>query len=210
MSNKKKADGLVHISKMSGKLEGLKAISTNTLTNPFCVKMNEAKKETICSHCYSHSMLKGFRKNTAPALQRNSDLLSSKVLDLAELPTIKDEVFRFSAHGELINITHLSNLFKICRKNSKTTFSLWTKRKDIVTKTLKLIPKPNNLILIYSNPKIGSILKNKPKGFDKTFNNVLEDEFKEEQNCTGQQCKDCLLCYQHNTTDTIVEMVKKY
>ena len=28
----------VHISKMTGKLDGFQAISTNTMTNPFCIK----------------------------------------------------------------------------------------------------------------------------------------------------------------------------
>ena len=49
-----------------------------------------------------------------------------------------------------------------------------------------------------------------PKYFDKTFNNVLADEAVPLQNCTGQKCKDCLLCYKHDTTPTIVEKVKKY
>jgi hypothetical protein len=37
----------VHISKMTGKLDGLHAISTNTVTNPFCQKMNTSG-DTIC------------------------------------------------------------------------------------------------------------------------------------------------------------------
>ena len=32
-------NNLVHISKMTGKLESLKAISTNTVTNNFCLKI---------------------------------------------------------------------------------------------------------------------------------------------------------------------------
>ena len=32
----------VHISKMTGKLQGLQAISTNTTTNKFCNKMNKS------------------------------------------------------------------------------------------------------------------------------------------------------------------------
>ena len=46
--------------------------------------------------------------------------------------------------------------------------------------------------------------------FGKTFNNVHEDLQQERQNCTGQKCKDCLLCYKLDTTDTIVEKVKSY
>ena len=202
----------VHISTMSGKLEGFRAISTNTLTNKFCLKMHKASKSTICSVCYSHSMLNGFRKNTAPALQRNSDLLGSRCLTKEELPFIMDSFFRFSAHGELINIQHLANLTEIAEHNPHCTFSLWTKRKDYVERLFSYRSKPSNLILIYSNPKISSILpKHKiPKYFDKTFNNVLADEAVSLQNCTGQKCKDCLLCYKHDTTPTIVEKVKKY
>jgi hypothetical protein len=62
----------VHISKMTGKLDGFRAISTNTVTNAFCQKMNTSG-DTICRLCYSHEMLKSYRKNMQPSLQRNSD-----------------------------------------------------------------------------------------------------------------------------------------
>jgi hypothetical protein len=52
----------VHISKMTGKLDGFRAISTNTVTNSFCQKMNTSG-DTICRQCYSHGMLKSYRKN---------------------------------------------------------------------------------------------------------------------------------------------------
>jgi hypothetical protein len=40
----------IHISVMTGKLNGLRAISTNTTTNPFCVKQNASgKADNICS-----------------------------------------------------------------------------------------------------------------------------------------------------------------
>jgi len=109
---------LVHISKMTGKLDGFKAISTNTMTNPYCIKQNaNGKADNICTKCYSHTMLKSYRKNMQPALQRNSEALANKVLDIDLLPTILDAFFRFNAHGELINLTHLENLNRIARKN---------------------------------------------------------------------------------------------
>jgi hypothetical protein len=90
----------VHISKMTGKLDGFRAISTNTVTNAFCQKMNTSG-DTICRQCYSHGMLNSYRKNMQASLQRNSDLLSDRVLDQSELPTILDAFFRINAHGEL-------------------------------------------------------------------------------------------------------------
>ena len=202
---------LVHISKMTGKLDGFKAISTNTITNEYCIKQNAIDKEdNICKHCYSHTMLKSYRKNMQPSLQRNSDLLSNRILNINELPLILDAFFRYDAHGELINETHLINLVNIAFNNPHCNFALWTKRNDIIAKYFKNNDKPGNLILVFSNPKISNVMKNPPKYFDKTFNNVLEHEFVEQQNCTGQQCKNCLLCYKHNDVKTIVEKVKKY
>jgi len=196
---------------MTGKLDGFQAISTNTMTNPFCIKQNASgKADNICTKCYSHTMLKSYRKNMQPSLQRNSDLLSEKVLDHNQLPTILNAFFRFNAHGELINETHLINLVNIAFHNPHCNFALWTKRNDIIAKYFKYNDKPKNLILVYSNSKISNIMQKLPKYFDKTFNNVLEHEHVEQQNCTGQQCKNCLLCYQHNGVNTIVEKVKKY
>ena len=87
----------VHISHLNGKLEKFRAISVNTLSNKFCQKMHNVKpeKEIICTDCYSWALLQGFRKNVAVALQRNSDLLSSRVLAQKELPRIHDKEFRF-------------------------------------------------------------------------------------------------------------------
>jgi len=203
---------LVHISKMTGKLDGFKAISTNTMSNPYCIKQNaNGKADNICTKCYSHTMLKSYRKNMQPALQRNSEALANKVLDSDLLPTILEAFFRFNAHGELINLVHLENLNRIAKKNPHCSFALWTKRNDLIAKYYATREKPDNLTLIYSNPKVSTIMRKPPKHFDRTFNNVLEHEHVEKQNCTGQKCKDCRLCYTiGNDVKTIVEMVKKY
>ena len=98
----------IHISKMTGKLDQFKAISTNTITNPYCQKQYSCgNAENICTKCYSNIMLKSYRKNMQPALERNSQALSNSVLPMDQLPVILDAFFRFNAHGELINLTHL-------------------------------------------------------------------------------------------------------
>ena len=173
----------IHISKMSGKLDGLRAISTNTVSNDFCQKMyNSGNGNNICTKCYSNKMLRTYRKNTQAALQRNSDLLSKSVDDAVLKATrIMDAFLRLNAHGELINEQHLSNLVRLAELKTHTTFTLWTKRKNIIRQY-----------------------------FDRTFNNVLEHESVDQQNCTGQKCADCLLCYTKNDVKTIVEKVKKY
>ena len=131
-------------------------------------------------------------------------------IGLAYLPAIGVEqaVFRFNSHGELINDIHFENLCRIAEYNPHCTFTLWTKRATIVNKAFKKREKPSNLILVFSNSKIGHIMEKPPKHFDKTFNNVRGGDKLELQNCTGQQCKNCLTCYQHNDITTIVERVK--
>lgn len=202
----------LHLSKMTGKLDGLRAVSTNTATNAYCVKQKErGAAGNICSVCYSHSMLATYRKNMAPALQRNSDLLAAAPLNPQDIPFIGDAFLRINAHGELINDIHFENVCRIAERNPHCAVALWTKRPDIVGRVLRGRAKPANLILIYSNPKIGHIMAKPPAGFDRTFNNVPENEAVDRQNCTGQRCKDCLLCYTlGNGVDTIVEKVKRY
>jgi hypothetical protein len=203
----------VHFSKMSGKLDGLRSVSTNTATNAFCIEKHESDNDNdICTKCYSHAMLRTYRKNMAPALQRNSDYLSSADIPMALIPFIPDAYLRINAHGELINDAHFRNILRIAERNPHCSVALWTKRVDIVRRVLgQWIAKPLNLILIYSNPKIGHILPKPPRGFDRSFNNVPADMSPERQNCTGQKCIDCMLCYTiGNNVDTIVEKVKRY
>ena len=207
---------LIHISKLEGKLEGFRAISSNTVTNSFCIKQNKVTLENwICSICYSHSSLNGFRKNAQPALQRNSDILSKSIIPMEYLPLLMDAFIRFNAHGELdLDKTkatiNLENYVNIAIKNPHCTFSLWSKRFDIIKPFFDKHEKPKNLILIYSTPLTNHILNKVPKYFDKTFNTVKGDLHKNQQNCTGQKCKDCLLCYKKDTTTIIVEKVKTY
>ena len=158
------------------------------------------------------------------ALDRN-EVLAERILETHELPNILAAFHRFDAHGELLTekidangkviktfpkYNHIENLCKIAEHNPHCNFALWTKRTEIAKPFFNSRTKPANLILIYSNPKVGTILSKPPKHFDKTFNNVSVDESVEQQNCTGQQCKNCLLCYKHNGVSTIVEKVKKY
>ena len=199
---------MLHVSKPDGKLQGIKAIGTNTLNNTFCYKMNNMQDDKIiCTKCYSWAMLQGFRKNVAEALQRNTEALSKTVLSYKDLPVIKDDVFRFQHHGELINMKHLKNLVNIARKNPDCTFALLTKRKDMVAKYVTTLP--SNLILVYSNPRIDKVITKPPKNFNKVFNNVSPDNLISQQNCTGQKCRDCMLCYSKSSgCNVIIEGVK--
>ena len=190
----------------SGKMLGIPSLNTDTTTNKFCQGMYNSKKDIICNQCYSMSMLTTFRKNCKPKFLNNSKFLSSKVHPKEYLPRCNSPVGRFHSHGELINSTHFKNIINICRNQPKVTFSLWTKRKNIVTRVLKDTDKPKNLILIYSNPYVDKLDVELPKHFDKVFNNVSKDS--SNVNCS-KKCLECMMCYTlGNKTSQIIEVIK--
>jgi len=113
-----------HKSKLLGKLEGFEAYGTNTITNKFCYdRYTEAKKKNqiagktidICGVCYSEKSLKGYRKSTQTALDKN-EILAEKLLDENEIKqflTLK--VYeRFLHHGDLLTakINHKGKIIK--------------------------------------------------------------------------------------------------
>lgn len=193
--------GNLKVSTLTGKLEGFRAINTNTLSNPFCTDMR--KKDTICSQCYSAAMLEGSRKNCVKPWQTNSDILAEP---LTVIPYFMDRVIRYHAHGELINRQHYLNFVAIANHNPQTTFALWTKRKDLI----RGVDKPANLILIFSNPRTDKVLKRVPIGFDRVFNAIDKEHVKptDNVNCHAK-CKDCMICYTMNDEKIIIELTKK-
>lgn len=197
----------IKISTMSGKLKGIKAINTNTTSNPFCQKMRKVKG-TICNICFSDRMLRTFRKSCVPAFEHNSKLLFN-LIPVNQLPTINQAYFRFSAHGELVSYDHFVNLINICVKNPHCKFTLWSKKIDIVNLFVKRNTLPDNLILVYSSPK-QDIIRKKPKNFDKVFTGHSVESAKQNKtkiNCSGA-CLECLLCYKKNKTVYVNELIK--
>jgi hypothetical protein len=162
---------------MSGKLEGLSAINTNPLTNPFC-----QNRGGICAECYAKVALMSYRQSCVPLFQRNSELISSG--ELEDIPIIFSALVRFNAYGELINSTHYENLTRIARRNPHCHFALWTKREDLVDP--KLAPK--NMNLIYSVAEIDGEPRI-PKGFDNCY--IVTSSGK----TCGERCIVCRRCY---------------
>lgn len=225
-----------HESNLLGKLEKFKAIGNNTSKNKFCYdryiiakKKNEKANKIIdiCGVCYSQESLSGFRKNTQKALDKN-EIFAEKLLNENDLKQIfiLQSFYRFDHHGELLTelcnnkgeivkkfpkFNMIENYCRIAEYNPHCNFSLWTKRKDIISKFFKNRIKPKNLILIYSNLTVDKVVYKIPKYFDKVFNNVNGDYLKEQQNCTGQKCINCLKCYKHSNkqeNNIIIEKTK--
>ena len=197
----------VKVSRMSGKLKGIESINTNPLTNMFCKRMCK-NKNIICGQCYAIYMLKTFRQYCAPAFEYNSKLLSAKLLKPQQLPTFNSLYVRIHSYGELINRTHYENIKLIAKYNHSVRFVLWSKRKDIIRSKKS---RPNNLWVIYSEPKLNQIKLVIPPGFDKVFANYTKEFIDKNKrikmNCTGE-CMNCLHCY-NRSTKLIRELVKK-
>lgn len=200
---------MLKISKMSGKLEGLSALNTSPQQNEFCLKM-EQNDNAICKECYSLRMVRTYRKNAEKSWIENGKILSQILIPFDLLPVINAAFFRYSAHGELINGTHLENLINITRKNPHCMFALWTKRKDLINQAFTHQQKPENLIIIYSQAEVGHIptAADIPMHFDKIFA-VIEDAAAPEINCGSNKCLQCLQCYRKTGANVIVENIKR-
>lgn len=199
----------LHItSKHTGKMEGMVSLSTSPGANSFCQKMSKSDNNVICEKCYAFRLCKIY-PSLEKALARNSEILSSGPLE--EVPRVNVAYFRFNSFGELHNEVHLINLITIAMHNKKTTFVLWTKRKDLVNKCKVSIPK--NMIMIYSSSKINPRKSTKPpKNFDKLFSVYSKDYVKEKNidiNCGGNKCFDCLKCYDKKSGHDIIREVLK-
>ena len=195
----------------SGKLKGIRSINTNPCTNEFCLRMG-SKPGLICSKCYSQALVNGVYKKTCwEPWDKNGKLLSYRLLTEEELPNLKDKIFRFHSHGELINLMHLTNFVNIARHNPKTLFALYTKRLPIIREFESRETFPDNFILVFSTPKINHHQPILPAGFDRTFSvysaqGAVDRSVK--VNCT-LQCATCQLCYRKGGVSMVNEVAKK-
>ncbi len=216
MFNSKKQVGLHVTTNHSGKMAGMYSISTSAAENKHC-KERAAIPGSICSHCYANALLKQ-RKPLAKALKANTELLTTVLLPIEQLPVINAHSFRYEAFGDLNNSVQVKNYFNICRKNPETMFALWTKNPFIIANAINDgAEKPENMIVIYSSPIIGDAVKlaDIQKNFsfvDKVFTVYESEEQAAEQgktiNCGSRSCITCLKCYRKNGIDEISELLK--
>ena len=196
--------------RMSKKMDNIRSLNTSLTLNKHCQE-NRANKNSICAHCYSYVSEKRYpSSHTMWAL--NYNVLSTQRLKNNEIPVFKnDEIFRFNAHGDLINRTHYNNLVKIAKKNPHVKFALWTKNLDIVDAGTG-IADLDNLTHVYSDLYLNNLDDIKlPTGFDKVFKvydtKTLRANKDIKVNCC-QSCFDCQLCYEKNDTAVIIEKIK--
>lgn len=199
--------------KHEGKMSGMISLSTSPLKNAHCIK-RASNPNMICSHCYSMNLNK-MRKSLKEKLIRNTDLLTSSIIPVEEMPIVNVSYFRFEAFGDLQNTTQIANYFNLCKRNPSTSFALWTKNPFIIRQALaEGLSKPKNLIIIYSSPVLNSevdfnALRKVFPFIDKIFTVYDKNHAGNVNiNCGANHCLSCLKCYKKRTTAIINERLK--
>ena len=191
---------------MEGKMEGMHSLNTSAEINPFCQAMRQCPG-SVCHSCYSKSRERRWHY-AHEAWVNNYYVLSENVLKDRELPIINNQLFRFDAHGDLVNRVHYKNQASIAEANPKTMFTLWSKNLAIINRGG--IIKLHNLIHVFSTYKLNELNPILPKGFDKVFT-VFRRPFVRENNVEincEKKCITCGKCYERNNIVKINELIK--
>ena len=221
----KAVTGLKVSDHMSGKMEGIKCITTACTVNDHCKSLHT---NGICKHCYAFKYL-NMRPTVRKCYERNSNVLSN-AMDVSFMPSFRSGDFvRLESFGDLINREHIENYLLICFKNPKTNFSLFTKRRFMLNEFFKSfeVKKPKNLAIVSSaytlnddqNTELyASYVTNVNLDFkliDTVFNVYTNDENMQKNDRLAlniheceKQCRFCLVCW-HNTMADLM-LVKEH
>ena len=201
----------------TGKMSGVISISTSVALNARC-QARAKDQESICHYCFAAAML-DYYSELGNKLARNTELLTARELDPAEIPVINAEkwpLLRFESFGDLNNIVQVYNYFLIAAVNHKCKAALWTKNPDIVAAALDHygIEKPKNLVIIYSSPKVNEPadgVRERYPFIDKMFT-VYDPEYIDAHqvkiNCGARDCRTCGRCYTRRTGSDVREKLK--
>ena len=208
MKEFEKATGVRFNVNMSGKMAGVNCLSTSNLCNPYCAARKK-DPASICSRCYADTTCKRYSALQVN-MQRNSDILTSRLFAVEDMPIVNASIFRLEAFGDLINSTQAINYLRLCKANPATSFALWTKNPGIMAQALKVESKPENLVILLSSDKIGQRADASRWGFvDKTFTVYRKTEMPAEMiNCGARACLACRRCYSRDTDTDIREYLK--
>lgn len=199
---------------LTGKMTGMPAITTSMLCNEHCQKLSNIIG-TVCEKCYTIKYLKS-RPAVEKCYAENTELLTSSVIPIKQLPFINAAMCRLETFGDIVNATHLQNYVNLIKKNNHCMFSLFTKNYTVVFDYFKAHKQPRNLSIV-----ISSLLLNEPfelgnipeyltnvkifTVYSKPFakgNNVTI-------NCGKNRCVDCRRCYTKNKNPIFVSEILK-
>ena len=175
----------------------------------------------VCAFCFADSLL-DYKKNIQIGLDKNTEILTSRILEDSEIPFINRMMFRFESFGDLHNTTQAINYINIASKNPHCNFAWWSKRPYIIQAAMDKLgidKLPENIIPVYSSYYMNRIDTeiHKKYSFIKIVFTVFDKYYLEEHteitiNCGSRQCMACLNCYkkrlEENEIFYVNELVK--
>ena len=200
---------------LTGKMAGMPAVTSSMLCNEYCQKLSKLVG-TVCEKCYTKKYLKA-RPNIEKMYAQNTELLSSSVIPIKQLPFINAAMCRLETFGDITNATHLHNYVNLIKKNNHCMFSLFTKNYTVVFDYFKTHKQPKNLSIVISSllvnqPFDASFLKDIPLTNVKIFT-VYSKPFTKSNNviinCGKNRCVDCKRCYTKNKAPIYVSELLK-
>ena len=193
------------------KMKGIESLSTYKKTSSICNYM--MLHDGICKKCYAEKSLSLYKSSLTPALIYNTLLLKYIDIDNTQINYINDKYFRFESFSDLQSSKHLANLFKICKKNKNTIFTLWTKAGLTLKKMMddeNIKKAPSNFNLVVSDYRINQKTSDDYLTYLKTIQAainsknavkcfiVFDDENKRKDSkmyLCKNKCLNCLKCY---------------
>ena len=199
---------------LTGKMTGMPAITTSMLCNAHCQKLSNIIG-TVCEKCYTMKYLKS-RPAVEKCYAENTDLLTSSIIPIKQLPFINAAMCRLETFGDIVNTTHLQNYVNLIKKNNHCMFSLFTKNYTVVFDYFKTHKQPKNLSIV-----ISSLIINEPFELEfipdyltnvKIFT-VYSKPFAKGNNvainCGKNRCIDCRRCYTKNKNPIYISEILK-
>ena len=193
------------------KMKGIQSLSTYKKTSSICNFM--MLHDGICKKCYAEKSLSLYKSSLTPALIYNTLLLKYIEIDNTQINYINDKYFRFESFSDLQSSKHLFNLFKVCKKNKNTIFTLWTKAGLTLKKMMddeNIKKAPCNFNLVISDYRINQKTSDDYLQYLKTIQAaissknavkcfiVFDDEKKRQESkmyLCKNKCLNCLKCY---------------
>ena len=158
--------------------------------------------------CYAKKAEKMY-PNVLPFRERNFVLSKTDKRFIIEaedcLKKMKWEQVRIHESGDFYNQTYFNKWVKIIKEFGNKIFYAYTKNN-----TINMEDKPKNMILLYSDDKRKSLIKDlKKKGFQGRTRVInSKDELKKNETlCTGD-CKTCDYCYTNTKEFKQVAFIK--
>lgn len=187
-----------YTTKHTGKMEGMYSLSTSSDDNPFCI----ARKQCggmVCDKCYVKRIISRFPKAKNNCLH-NSKVLRKQLFQVSDFPIINAHCFRLESFGDLANVTQMRNYIRLCKRNPRVRFALWTKNVWFVDEGVMLEGKPKNLVIIQSSEYVNKVDGIYSDNVDKVFTvydkKYLSSHPEVKIQCgRDKKCLTCLACY---------------